>query len=823
MIAALLFAAVSTQGNVRTVELSHGASIQFADSTAGSFGYWDTSDTYLDNSAPDDNFGGEPILVGGPGKTILLRFGDLNRVLGSTRHIRKASLILTLTGGDKPTLKSVDRILVPWGAGPYFTVNALINRAVEKQAQQGTVIREKPAAPKGSATWRRRISGDSGAAWQQAGANGPTDSETVRGAKSTLTEKEVVIDGLETVVQYLADHPADNYGLGVQFVEPCDFSSSRSAVGKPRLKLELDPTPPATGPDLTITSIERIAASGNSPSEGEEVTFKAHIKNVGDAPAKGFGAVWTVNGTAYPEAASADALAPGTEAVVTTHAPYHADKTDHRLRTVQLHILPKGADAVEANNSLTVFENARQIDVKIPAGLNVGRNDLGSMAIEDWVQEQVRIFNETYCAQSRFSFAPDGVKERISVQHIFSGDAPPADGAKADAIASIPATESRWMTGDPEFIKALALAAGAPDFTLMNFPLGKRVKMDAGKTLDRGSIDVYPGVVGYGDTRYEGSLAGPIGLLYEPYLAVATGLLPLVPTGLLSETDVAVLNAHVDHTGDGLDMPKTTLLKIADIEGKPLNNVQLDYFQSQNGEIEVSTPTFTVTTSQVAGTALLPSPSGTGPFGKLNSDGGNGTFLIRATVGGVTEWGWLKAWQLIDTATRGNRMAGVVEVRFNVPSVPLDTSVDLARDRIITDSSNQLPAKLGPLVSGAADHEVELGAKVGDWVEIDLGRDRTIGEIDLIGKATSFWSQFDIMVYSTGQKASEAAPWATELDWKWTASNRRDIVGGSDPTLISVAYRAPETRIRFVRIVNRSGSAGKLQGIRVVPIKITNP
>jgi hypothetical protein len=823
MIAALLFAAVSLQGNVRTVALSHGASIPFADATAGSFGYWDTSDTYLDNSAPDDNFGGEPILVGGPGKTILLRFGDLNRVLGSTRHIRKASLILTLTGGDKPTLKSVDRILVPWGAGPYFTVNALINRAVEKQAQQGAVIREKPTAPKASATWRKRLSGDNGASWQQAGANGPTDSESVRGAKATLTEKEVVIDGLETVIQYLADHPTDNYGLGVQFVESCDFSSSRSAIGKPRLKLELDPAPPTSGSDLSITSIERISASGGPPSEGEEVTYKAHVKNVGDAPAKNFGAVWTVNGTAYPETAVAESLAPGAETSFTTHTPYHADKTDHRLRTIVLHILPKGADATEANNALCVYENARQIDVRLPVGLTVGKNSLGTASVEDWVQEQVRIFNESYCAQSRFSFAPDGVKERVSVQHIFTGESAPADGAKADAIAEVPIGESRWMPGDPAFIKSITLAAGAPDFTLMNFPLGKRVKLEGGKALDRGNIDVYPGVVGYGDTRYEGSLAGPIGLLYEPYLARATGLLPLVPTGLLSETDVAVLNAHVDHSGDGLDMPKTTLLKVADIEGKPLSNVQLDFFQSQKGEIEVSKPTFTVTSSQVAGTALLPSPNGTGPFGKLTPNGDNGTFLIRATVGGVTEWGWLKAWQVIDTANRGNRMAGVIEVRFNVPSVPLDTAVDLARDRIITDSTNQLPAKLGPLVSGAADREVELGAKVGDWVEIDLGRDRTIGEIDLIGKAESFWSQFDVMVYSTGQKPSEASPWATELDWKWTAANRRDVMPGNDPSSVSVAYRAPETRIRFVRIVNRSGSAGKLQGIRVVPIKITNP
>jgi hypothetical protein len=125
-------------------------------------------------------------------------------------------------------------------------------------------------------------------------------------------------------------------------------------------------------------------------------------------------------------------------------------------------------------------------------------------------------------------------------------------------------------------------------------------------------------------------------------------------------------------------------------------------------------------------------------------------------------------------------------------------------------------------VSGTPGPEVELGAKVGDWVEIDLGRDRTIGEIDLIGKSENFWQQFEIQVYSTGQKATEATPWATELNWQWAAHNRREVLPG-ESGLVSVPYRTQEIRIRFIRIVNKAGTPGKLAGIRVVPIKITNP
>ena len=823
MIAALLFAAMSQQGKVRTVELSRGASIPLADSTAGTFGYWDTTDTYLDGTAPDDNFGGEPILSAGPSNTLLIRFGDLNRVLGPTRHVKKATLILTLAGGDRPKLKTVDRILVPWGAGPYFTVNALINRATQNKEQEGQVIKSKPTAPKWSATWRRRLSGDYGAAWQQAGANGPLDSETLSGLTTSGGEKEVAIDGLTAAVQYQADHPTQNFGFGIQFTDGCEFYSGRAAIGRPRLVLELEPAPKSNGPDLSVTEIERVSASGNVPNEGEEVTYKAHVKNVGTSKSAGFTATWLVTGKPDTTTEVTEGLAAGAETALTVHNPYHTDKSDHRTQTVELRIAPKGADATPANNALLVYQNARMIDVKIPDSL-AGATELnlaGSNAIEDWVQEQVRVFNETYAAQSRFSFAPDGAKERISVQHIFTGSTPPADGAHADGTAAVPVAETAWLNSDPEFLRNVGLAIGLPDFTSMSFSAGQKVDLKVdGKPLNRGSIDLYPGVIGYGDTRYEGVLAGPIGMVYEPFPSTASGLLPLVPTGLLASTDVAILNARVEHSPDGLDMPKTTLIKASDIQGRPLINQQLDFFQSKDGRIPERPPTFSVTTSEVAGTALLPNATGFGPFGKLTPDGGNGAFLIRATAHGVTEWGWLKAWQLIDSANRGNKAAGVMDVRFNLPSVVLDPSIDLAKDRIITDSTNLLPAKLGPLVSGGTDKEVTLGGKIGDWVEIDLGRDRTIGEITLLGSQDAFWPQFDIVVYSTGQKASEASPWASELKWNWTASNRRDLIG-SDSNIVSVAYRAPETRIRFIRIINRSSSVGKLRAIRVVPIKIS--
>ena len=110
--------------------------------------------------------------------------------------------------------------------------------------------------------------------------------------------------------------------------------------------------------------------------------------------------------------------------------------------------------------------------------------------------------------------------------------------------------------------------------------------------------------------------------------------------------------------------------------------------------------------------------------------------------------------------------------------------------------------------------EATLGEKVGDWVEIDLGRDRTVGEIDLVAQPGTFWRKFDVMVYATGQRPEEALRWAREVDGDWTSRNRREVVS---PTRVSVPYRGAALRFRYLRIVNRSGGPGRLAEIKVIP------
>lgn len=200
------------------------------------------------------------------------------------------------------------------------------------------------------------------------------------------------------------------------------------------------------------------------------------------------------------------------------------------------------------------------------------------------------------------------------------------------------------------------------------------------------------------------------------------------------------------------------------------------------------------------------------PFGALKSDGSNGTILIKALVNGEIEWAWLKSWQLTDAFHRGNVHAAMIDVRVNAPSGPLDRATNLAKGRLLADKGGSLPAKLAPLVDEDLETVGSIGAAPGDWVEIDLGRDRPIGEVQIFPNNDEMPSKFDIQAYATGQSAPENEAWVKDLNFLWTKPNRQKPDG-------SIAYRGPTIRARFIRIVNRSGGKGSIAEIKVHPLR----
>jgi hypothetical protein len=774
----------------------------------GRDGYWSCEDTTLEATAPDSNFGGDFVLKGGPGKIILIRFGDLEKLRNT--EILSAKLVLSLSGKTPQNLKGVNRLLVPWGEGPSNTVSAVA-------LQKGSVARVNvPWA----ASWAQRRGGDGALKWQQPGGLGPSDVAPIAEAKGVVEGENYQIEGLEKAVQVMVDRWFDNNGFSLQFGDECEFDSAQATSRRPKLVLEFRRKPEPRGADLSVQIIrvtpeivppQPSATDENGvvtyappkgggpmgPAGGDVLTYTATIKNVGDMPSKPFRARWLIRERQGTEIEVPKTLQPGESMTLEFQRPYQP-ANDHRTNPIQLRLTQPEPDANPNNDALEVYEGGRPLVI------------FGDMPNLDDAQRRVRELNGTVFSQSRFSFAPNGVIERVRIQSVSSEAPARTDGVLPDNFTLA------------DVVQALSLPTKLK--TTVDF------KFD-GKNLGRLGEAIEPSAgSGEGDTRNESLIPGQLVIPYEPYFNPIFESFPLEATGLLSATEVASLNSNIGkptgYAGDILfDLPATIILRALDYAGNPLTGAELTFFQSSNGKVTDSEPAFTLLTG-TTGTALLPNretpmvelPTGhtlrNNPFGKLDPLGRNGAFLVRAILNGQTEWGWLKAWQLVDAYHRGSKSAAIFEMRFNLPNIALEAT-NLAKGKFVSDSAEGLPAQLASLTDESLETTVALGGKVGDWIEIDLGRDRPVGEVRLFGPG-QMPQKYQVVMYATGQKPDQMNPWARELDSRWTWRNRADAeVSGA-----SVAYRSLASRVRFIRIVNVSGGVGQLTEVKVASVKV---
>jgi len=759
-----------------TVELSRG-------STVGDHRYWAVSDTFLDSSDADHPQGGLFTLQGGRGRTILVEFGDLERSLPWMAHIQKATLYLTPSSSEKPDFAGAGMVLAPWGEGPMFTNN--LARGTEN------------VIPKWAATWKQRRTGDNGSAWQQAGASGPQDMQAIPGTKMETQGNEVAITGLEQAVQAMRDHWYDNHGFALSFNGSCEFFSSQSKLGKPRLVIEWSLDSAIAGYDLSVQWVDRTP---ENPRDGDEVTYRAAVKNVGSIPAPAFSGQWNIGERVGGKFDISKALAPDEQTIIETKKVYRGNATEHRFQPVLFRVDPGKGDTEANNNAVSIDEDAMPVAFAGASGKNF-----------DKLQQDLRVLNDVYFAHSRFSFAPDGVKERLRLVPDAANAALTIDAADGEDPTALVKNIVASLTG-------LKSTETAPSVTFENrvIPFG----------------DLYAGVNGFGDTRYDGLIPPGISMIYAPVASPLFDTLPIEPTTLLSSTEVAAINEALGKKGkarEGVlwDLPSTVILRAVDMTGKPLDGAELSFFQLDGNKIP-DAPTQTILTKE-GGTVILENRDAAetapdkdaihhlkkNPFGPLRSDGSNGTILIRALINGEVEWSWLKAWQLSDSYHRGNHDAAIIDVRFNAPAGPLDRTTNLAKGRLCSDTAGSLPAKLAALTDDDLTNEVKIGEKKGDWIEIDLGRDRPIGEVRLIFKTPQMPNQFDIQAYATGQQAPDTEAWVKDLNFGWTLANR----GVKEGDAIAIPYRGPVTRSRYIRIVNRSGGPGSIAEVRVVPLK----
>lgn len=746
--------------------------------------YWDVQDTVLDVSQPDMNFGGEYTISTGTGKVMLIRFGDLKRAVGHGRKISSARLVLNYSSSEKPVFHGISRVQSPWGEGPILTLAGL---KAALPAAPGMPVKG-PITPRGSATWKQCRAGI--ASWQQPGA---ADSKPIDGAKcSVLNDHELAIEGLGATCQAMADRWYENDGFAITFDNAVEIDSCQAHDHRPKLEIATEAAAKPSGADLSVVRIEQHG--GNQ--------FIAHVANVGDSAAQGFVARWAVDERQGSSIEIGKALQPGEETTL--------DTTANPQSKVALLIAPKGADANASNDSAEWIPGGSPVSFFIQPAMASKLRDAGVSPI-DWAAEQVRLFDDTVLAQSKFSFAPEGARARLNLGPVTTAQEGSVAGEMAAVVgpdrADVQSPETQWPLASA-FRAFLAREVGQPTaaYTV-------KADLPGYKSLDGSGSARFPGLLGWGDTQCEGTIAPQLTLPYQAvWNPIFEGLKP-EPTDLLSATMVQLINESAAggfKPGMFEELPRTVLVRALDYNNQPLKDTELSFWLAGVSKGDAM-PAFTGTTGS-EGTVLLATKPGSdghsNPFGQIGDP--RIAFMVKASGNGQTDWALLPAWELFDAYSRGNKAAAVFDLHFNLPSMPLDT-VNLAKNRILTDSAGSTPAQLAALVDENLRTSAPLGGSSKDWIEVDLGRDRPIGEVRLAFDGP-FWQKYDLIVYSTGQKPEDASIWSREIDFHWSIANNAAETDG----VRTIAYRGGAQRFRFLRICNRvDGQPVKLAEIKV--------
>ncbi len=718
---------------------------------------WNITDTVLDSSKPNLSLGGDGTLVVGPGKVMLIRFGDLDRVVKPTERIKSAKLVLVVTSPTSPTFEKASLLLRPWGEGVINTFGKMVKSTATE------------VADKGASTWTTPFAA-SGIYWERPGAQGGSDARLIPGTKfEGRSAILMTVKGLEAALQAQVDSPSQNFGLALQFSSPGSFGSSNGSNGEPWLELELEPVSTPAGPDLSVNWIE----------QKPEGVFIAHIENASkvDSPARM--GVWSIRSVSQPPV-SIPALAAGRSTEVTLTAPMRPEKNDPRFLTVGFHI--QGDDANPRNNGQVIYPSGTPIVIQSPTSPG------------DWdrVDSQLRWLNDAFATQSRYAAATSGLKARFYVASLA------ASGVK------LPTTT---LQPDREFLQQVIRAAGVPDLRELAPSPGNLTWK--GNKIARGFADRFPGVLG-GDARGDGMLPLQISLNDDPLVTNQITNFGLIDElGLLSPTEVSWLNGMLEGQGQ-VPVPALAIVRILDRSGRAIDNADIEFYRVKDRVVDES-PIFK---SAIKGGAVTPALKGPkGLFGDLAKDWSNGLVMARIVRGGVEDWNAIKIWRVLDSASKGSKTVPIVELRFNLPSNPVDTT-DLAIGKSVASGTASEVDQVAKLTTDGNLADVTIPSKSN--ITIDLTRDRALSLIQLQTTSSMLAKSFVISLYGTGQDFREATPWANEIDFPFSASQRGTRVDKS----LSINYYSNTQRYRYVRIENTSDQPLNLCRVKVFGIKL---
>jgi hypothetical protein len=155
---------------------------------------------------------------------------------------------------------------------------------------------------------------------------------------------------------------------------------------------------------------------------------------------------------------------------------------------------------------------------------------------------------------------------------------------------------------------------------------------------------------------------------------------------------------------------------------------------------------------------------------------------------------------LVEEGLRGPAAAASVELRIPSLDAEIDREVNLAEGKTVEDSLGRFPAQLSGLIDGNTATSVVMPGAEGGWIEIDLGRERPVAEIE-IQHEDGIWRAFNIAYYGTSQTPAAAQNWIQERESALRSSGGKSV------------YKGNLTLMRYVRLLPLSGKAVKIKEV----------
>ncbi len=517
------------------------------------------------------------------------------------------------------------------------------------------------------------------------------------------------------------------------------------------------------------------------------------------------------------------------------------------IRQKSQKLLQTGEVLRENNNALTDFIEAPGMGFYVEQSMydmfNERLNQVGSYSFEDWVQWQVRVWNESFLEMSRFAdLAEDGCLERVRVQKIEVWP----DGTLCGGGNHVPNCQTNFLIdGEWGFLSSLQYAEkwslliergllhecthqiGMIDLYTMNMeagtpssPLKVQVKDGRPYYISRGYYPAWGGLMGGGDTRYSDE--------YES-------------TGLMSGWTIGALNTNTGYRrgfyGEQLyDVPDVLRLRAVDASGAAIPFAELKVWQSRAGATPdellydwqpifegvadetgvVTLPNYGTLESDpvttITGHTLKPNP-----WGRTNVVGTNGSLLVKISGYGQYDYTFMRVSQI----NRQYWLGVTNELTYDL-TVQIAPTYNLGLDNIAIGTSASSNAGGGPwyAVDGNLNTRWDIGsADVGDYLQVDLGEVHDLGWVILTQNdyAGDFFNKFRIDVSLTGAFTGEEVLFAHETVGWWNASGTRRDIDPDNESILRVRYAGPVTAARYVRLTCEDPRWTKLAELEIYP------